>query len=127
MKKPKIIRQNMEPVKRPETVCPNCGGYMIHKGFELNDARAHIVIHYGCNDCGIHIKQHYSCEYEYTDTDKLPDRATRMKQQNCDHHFLYMDTRSSGVSPDCCIVWDNYRCVLCGKIEHRHERYEPTE
>ena len=122
-----VICQDMQPVKRPETVCPVCKGYMIHKGIELDESATHIIIHYGCNDCGVHIKQHFSCKYERTETDRFPDRETRLKQATCDHHFLYSDTQSSGVSPDCCLVWDNYRCVLCGKIEHRHERYEPTE
>ena len=123
-KEPQIVKQNMEPVKRPETACPQCGGYMIHKGFELDDARTHIVIHYGCNHCGVHIRQHYSCKYDHTETDNFPDEKTRLKQANCEHHFVYQDTREQVVRPGCRIVWDNYRCTLCDKIEHRDEHEE---
>ena len=121
-----IICQDMQPVRRPETVCPVCKGYMIHKGFELDESATHIVIHYGCNDCGVHIKQHFSCKYERTETDKIPDRKTRLEQASCDHYFQYRNTQSSGGS-DFRVVWDNYQCALCGKIEHRNERYEATE
>ena len=124
---PSVSASQPQPLERPETVCPVCKHHMFYNGFELNEEGTHIVIHYGCNVCGVHIKQHFSCQYQRTETDRFPDRETRLKQASCRHHFLYHDTRSSVVSPDCCCVWDNYRCSICGKIEHRNERYEPTE